>query len=68
MSICFTADVMCNGDEGQHICAEWVFGTVQYHNTSGTRKIAREKAKKAGWIHKDGKDYCPECAKRKNLI
>lgn len=62
MSICFTADVFCDGEGGN--CADWIFGTVQYHNTSGTREIARKKAKEKGWIHKNGKDYCPECAKK----
>jgi len=64
MSICFTVDIMCNGDVGDHICAEWVFGTVQYHTISGTRESARKKAKAAGWVYKDGKDYCPDCAKK----
>lgn len=64
MAMCFTADVMCDGDKNKHICAEWIFGTVQYYNISGTRKIAREKAKQAGWTHKNGEDFCPECSKR----
>lgn len=64
MSICFTVDVFCDGDAGNHVCTEWIFGTVQHYNISGTRKIARKRAKIAGWINKNGKDYCPECAKK----
>ena len=67
MAICFTVDVMCDGDVDGHACGAWTFGTVQYHSISGTRKIAREGAKKEGWVHKNGKDYCPGCTERKKI-
>jgi hypothetical protein len=28
------------------------------------REEATEIAKKHGWIHEDGQDYCPECASK----
>lgn len=63
MSICFTIDVMCDGDDGH--CLHWTDGAVQWHNITGTKAEARKAAKKAGWKRIKGKDYCPKCLSSK---
>ena len=52
MSIVIRTDVFCD------ICSDWI-GEVS--GPKPNRKIALLRAKKVGWKHKDGKDFCPSC-------
>lgn len=57
MSIVFTADVFCDGDD----CSQWTHGALK-HETPPTKRSARAgAAKTAKWKRIDGKDYCPRC-------
>ena len=60
MSVCYTVDIFCDS-EGY---VEWIFGYVQRNETFQMQKVSREIAEQYGWIYKDGKDYCPEYAKK----
>lgn len=60
MSAEMIASVGCDGKQmGAGPCFAR-FVTV----AAGSVKQARMFAKTEGWLHKDGKDYCPECAKK----
>lgn len=54
MSLLISTDVSCDGD-----CSQWTEGTTGMRTDART---ARKAAKRAGWIHLRGRDYCPRCA------
>lgn len=60
MSICFIADVMCDGED----CAEFVSGDCRYYSIKKLKLSARKLAKKSGWKTTRGRDFCPRCAKK----
>jgi len=61
MSIVYTADVFCDGDG----CSLWTHGVSG--STPPTKAQARaEHSVREGWTHVGGKDYCPDCVKKKN--
>lgn len=59
MSIVYTADVFCDGDD----CSLWIHGTTA--RTPPTKAQARVGLGDDGWKHISGKDYCRECARKK---
>lgn len=56
MTITVSTDVFCDG-EG---CQRWVQGVTGRTSRSAD---ARDRARKAGWVCKPGRDLCPTCAK-----
>ncbi|MCB4349842.1 hypothetical protein LA345_39270 (plasmid) [Burkholderia vietnamiensis] len=62
MSIVYTADVFCDGDD----CSQWTNGVTGVKPPEKWR--ARERAQHERWIHVGGKDYCPACAKVRGLL
>ena len=65
MSTTITTDVFCDN------CSAWINGFVSCISRKAATKLAREEAKRYGWIYKriDGKvvDLCPECWERKGV-
>lgn len=55
MSIVYTADVFCDGEN----CSIWTHGATS--TTLPGKKAARHSARSDGFIHVDGKDYCRHC-------
>ena len=49
--------IWCDGDG----CGEWRWGET---NESVTE--SRKMLKKNGWKHRNGKDYCPDCADKQD--
>lgn len=63
MSIVYTADVFCDGDD----CHVWTHGATAADPP--IKREARANAAKADrWVHVGGKDYCRECAKASGLL
>lgn len=61
MSISVTTDVFCDGNG----CSLWAHGVTNGSRTAAKR--ARHEAKRAGWsITKHG-DFCPTCAKAREV-
>lgn len=58
MSLTYTVDVWCDHEEGSDgaTCIEWVHGMV-----GGRPNLAeaRSRARAAGWVRRNGRDYCP---------
>jgi len=55
VSVVKTLDVFC---DGKH-CTRWSPGVS---GQGATAFAAVDVAKKSGWTHKYGKDYCPKCS------
>lgn len=55
MSVVYTADVFCDGDD----CSLWAHGVT--NGQPPTKAEARDGAKHAGFVHYKGKDYCRQC-------
>lgn len=59
MSIVYTADVFCDGDD----CSQWTNGVSSAWPP--THKQARtEHAPHEGWLFHKGRDYCPACKRK----
>lgn len=55
MSIVYTADVFCDG----HECGQWIHCITDAKPPLKWR--SRVQARRHGWAHIKGKDYCPNC-------
>ena len=55
MSYIVTTDISCDS------CGDWTFGAV---GPAVRKRSATKEAKTKGWIAKDGKHFCPDCAAR----
>jgi hypothetical protein len=62
MSIVYTADVFCDGDD----CSQWTHGSTGAKPPLKWR--TRMQARSDHWVHVSGKDYCPKCAKARGLL
>lgn len=59
MSITISTDVFCDGFAD---CSQWIEGVT---GPRSDVKSARKNAKRYGWKHRAGKDYCPACQTEK---
>jgi len=57
MSIVYTADVFCDGND----CSQWTNGVTGAKPPEKWR--VRMQARAGRWVRVGGKDYCPACAK-----
>lgn len=55
-----TYDVFCDGRDDIGPCPQWA--TEASSGVSGTD--ARMRAKAEGWVRRNGKDLCPDCARK----
>jgi hypothetical protein len=62
VSIVYTADVFCDGDD----CSLWVQGVSATRPPTKAQARA-EHAPREGWTHIKGKDYCRRCARAAQL-
>ena len=60
MSTTITTDVFCDGPD----CFAWIDGVS---GPGVDRPGARARARQYGWVHRKGKDLCPECVSRHAL-
>ena len=52
MSAVIETFLICDGGCGENFGVDYRVFTAKMH---------RKNAKKQGWIHRKGKDYCPDC-------
>ena len=60
MGLVLTRDIFCDGIlESGNLCPQWAEGASSIDSAAAARELARH----AGWVRRDGRDLCPECAK-----
>lgn len=61
MSIGRQIYLYCDGDPGECPFNGQPFST----DSQSLAYVQRQQARREGWAYSDGKDYCPDCRKRK---